>query len=136
VHPYGFWDKVYNDDFNSVRSLSFAAVQTYALEHIAGKPAFVEEHGSRRQEQTTTQAFNGTIEVEGEGLGRLSDGRSVEDKVHLAGAMAVVVVTDGEGSLNGVEVKRGDRLVVAEETEISAEGTLSAIVCFKAAVTA
>jgi endo-1,4-beta-mannosidase len=55
VHPYGFWDKVYNDDFNSVRSLSFAAVQAYALEHIAGKPAFVEEHGSRRQEQTSRQ---------------------------------------------------------------------------------
>ena len=52
THPYGFWGDVYNDDFNSVRSLTFAAAQTLALEQIAGKPAFVEEHGSRRQEQT------------------------------------------------------------------------------------
>ena len=53
THPYGFWGNVYNDDFNSVRSLTFAAAQTYALEHVAGKPSFVEEHGSRRQEQTS-----------------------------------------------------------------------------------
>ena len=53
THPYGFWGNVYNDDFLSVRSLTFAAAQTYALEQIAGKPAFIEEHGSRRQEQTS-----------------------------------------------------------------------------------
>ena len=53
THPYGFWGSVYNDDFLSVRSLTFAAAQTYALEQIAGKPAFIEEHGSRRQEQTS-----------------------------------------------------------------------------------
>ena len=55
VHPYGFGGNVYNDDFNSVRSLTFAASRNYALENIAGKPAFVEEHGSRRQEQTSRQ---------------------------------------------------------------------------------
>ncbi len=53
THPYGFWGDVYNDDFLSVRSLTFAASQTLALEQIAGKPAFVEEHGARRQEQTS-----------------------------------------------------------------------------------
>ena len=53
THPYGFWGDVYNDDFLSVRSLTFAAAQTCALEQIAGKPAFVEEHGARRQEQTS-----------------------------------------------------------------------------------
>ena len=52
THPYGFWGNAYIDDFLSVRSLTFAAAQTYALEQIAGKPAFIEEHGSRRQEQT------------------------------------------------------------------------------------
>ena len=52
THPYGFWGNAYNDDFLSVRSLTFAAAQTYALEQISGKPAFIEEHGSRRQEQT------------------------------------------------------------------------------------
>jgi hypothetical protein len=53
THPYGFWGDVYNDDFLSVRSLTFATAQTLALEQIAGKPAFVEEHGARRQEQTS-----------------------------------------------------------------------------------
>ena len=53
THPYGFWGDVYNDEFLSVRSLTFAAAQTCALEQIAGKPAFVEEHGARRQEQTS-----------------------------------------------------------------------------------
>ena len=55
THPYGFWGDVYNDDFLSVRSLTFAAAQTLALGQIAGKPAFVEEHGSRRQEQTSRE---------------------------------------------------------------------------------
>jgi hypothetical protein len=59
---------------------------------------------------------------------RLYGGR----KVHLAGAMAVVVVTDGEGAVNGIQVKRGDRLVVVDEAEVSAAGSISAIVCFKA----
>ena len=53
THPYGFWGEAYNDDFLSVRSLTFASAQTYALEQIAGKPAFIEEHGSRRQEQAS-----------------------------------------------------------------------------------
>ena len=55
THPYGFWGDVYNDDFLSVRSLTFAAAQTLALGQIAGKPAFVEEHGARRQEQTSRE---------------------------------------------------------------------------------
>lgn len=55
THPYGFWGDVYNDDFLSVRSLTFAVAQTLALGQIAGKPAFVEEHGSRRQEQTSRE---------------------------------------------------------------------------------
>ena len=36
-----------------MRSLTFAAAETYALEQVSGKPAFIEEHGSRRQEQTS-----------------------------------------------------------------------------------
>ena len=55
THPYGFWGDVYHDDFLSVRSLTFAAAQTLALGQIAGKPAFVEEHGARRQEQTSRE---------------------------------------------------------------------------------
>jgi len=53
THPYGFWGDVYNDDFLSVRSTAFATAETYALGQIGGKPAFIEEHGSRRQEQTS-----------------------------------------------------------------------------------
>lgn len=53
THPYGFWGNVYNDDFLSVRSTAFAAAETYALGQIGGKPVFIEEHGSRRQEQTS-----------------------------------------------------------------------------------
>ena len=51
--------------------------------------------------------------------------------VALSGASAVAVVTDGIGSLNGLSVKRGDRLVVSGEASIRAEGALSAIVCFR-----
>ena len=50
-------------------------------------------------------------------------------KVALDGASAVAVVTDGEGSLNGLAVQRGDRLVVSGESTLRAEGTLTAIVC-------
>ena len=53
THPYGFWGAVYNDDFTSVRSTTFAPAQTYVLEQITGTPAFIEEHGSRRQEQAS-----------------------------------------------------------------------------------
>ena len=52
MHPYGFGGTVYNDDFLSVRSTTFATALTYSLEQFGGKPAFIEEHGCRRQEQT------------------------------------------------------------------------------------
>ncbi len=51
------------------------------------------------------------------------------DNVILGGAPAVVVVTDGEGTLNGLSVERGDRLVVSGESALAAGGALSAIVC-------
>jgi hypothetical protein len=58
---------------------------------------------------------------------RLCGGR----RLRLDGAVSVVVILDGEGSLNGMSVEKGDRLVIVDEVELFAEGTLSAIVCFK-----
>jgi len=53
THPYGFWGNAYLDDFRSMRSVTFCAAQTAALSDVGGVPAFVEEHGSRRQEQAS-----------------------------------------------------------------------------------
>ena len=53
THPYAFWGAAYNDDFRSVRSVTYCAALTAALADIGGVPAFVEEHGSRRQEQAS-----------------------------------------------------------------------------------
>ena len=59
---------------------------------------------------------------------RLCGGR----KVCLDGAEGVIVVTDGEGVVNGMHVKRGDRLVITDEVELFADGAVTTIVCFKA----
>lgn len=53
THPYAFGGTAYIDDFRSIRSVTFCAALTSALEDVGGKPAFVEEHGSRRQEQAS-----------------------------------------------------------------------------------
>ena len=58
---------------------------------------------------------------------RLEGGGSVA----LGGAPAVVVVTEGGGSLNGLPVRRGDRLVATGEPVLAAGGSLSASVCFR-----
>ena len=58
---------------------------------------------------------------------RLADGGAVA----LDGASAVAVVTGESGSLNGVPVQCGDRLVVSGETALNANGGLSAVVCFQ-----
>ena len=58
---------------------------------------------------------------------RLTGGGSLD----LSGASAVVVVTDGAGTLNGLAVQHGDRLVGSAETHLRAEGNLSAIVCIR-----
>ena len=58
---------------------------------------------------------------------RLADGGAVA----LDGAPAVAVVTGESGSLNGVPVQCGDRLVVSGETALNADGGLSAVVCFR-----
>jgi len=49
--------------------------------------------------------------------------------VALGGSAAVVVVTEGEGTLNGLSVRRGDRLIVFGERTLAATGSLSAIAC-------
>ncbi len=53
MHPYHFWGAQYRDDFRSVRSTTYASAVTRILADVAGKPAFIEEHGSRRQEQAS-----------------------------------------------------------------------------------
>ena len=58
---------------------------------------------------------------------RLACGGSVV----LGGAGAVAVVTDGEGSLNGRTVKRGDRLAACGEESLCVDGSATALVCFK-----
>ena len=55
---------------------------------------------------------------------RLSGGGAVP----LDGAKAVVVVTGGEGRLNGLAATRGDRFVAWGESALKADGHLSAIV--------
>ena len=47
----------------------------------------------------------------------------------LGNASAVVVATEGAGTLNGLPVQRGDRFLVSGEAALHAVGPLSAIVC-------
>jgi len=53
------------------------------------------------------------------------------ERFSLGGASAVIVVTDGEGELNGVPVKRGDRIVVANEESLAYTGDCKSVVCFE-----
>ena len=46
----------------------------------------------------------------------------------LARPQGVVVVTDGEGAVNGVPAKVGDRLVFADETELTIKGGCTVVV--------
>lgn len=40
-----------------------------------------------------------------------------------------VIITDGKGNINGIEVKKGDRLFFNSDDEITAEGDLKAVIC-------
>ena len=42
---------------------------------------------------------------------------------------AVAVVTEGAGEVNGLAVKKGDRLVVADERQLAVIGGVTLIVC-------
>ena len=57
---------------------------------------------------------------------RLASGGNVA----LGGKPAVIVVTEGDGSLNGLPAKRGDRIVASGESALAATGALSCVVCF------
>ena len=54
----------------------------------------------------------------------LSGGRVVFPREH-----SVVVVTDGNGSVNGVDVKKGDRLLVCGAENLEAHGDVALVVC-------
>ena len=62
---------------------------------------------------STTQAFNGTFEIEGEGLGRLADGRFVKDAVGLSPVLVKLLDSDERLVIqahSGCEDARRDRL--------------------------
>ena len=42
---------------------------------------------------------------------------------------AVAVVTEGAGEVNGLAVKKGDRLVVAGEYQLAVTGAATLVVC-------
>ena len=56
---------------------------------------------------------------------RVTDG----GRVALPRDRAVAVVTDGAGEVNGLAVKKGDRLVIAGERQLAVSGTATLVVC-------
>ena len=50
-------------------------------------------------------------------------------RVALPRENSVVVVTEGEGAVNGVGVKKGDRLLVCGEKNVEAHGDVALVVC-------
>ena len=50
-------------------------------------------------------------------------------RVALPRDRAVAVVTEGAGEVNGLAVKTGDRLVVADERQLAVSGTVALVVC-------
>ena len=50
-------------------------------------------------------------------------------KVSLPRNRSVAVVTNGGGLMNGISVKEGDRLLVADEESIETSGDVALIVC-------
>jgi mannose-6-phosphate isomerase len=59
------------------------------------------------------------------GMWRVLGGASVV----LPRENSVVVVTDGVGSVNGVDVKKGDRLLVCGAENLEAHGDVALVVC-------
>ena len=56
---------------------------------------------------------------------RVTDG----GRVALPRDRAVAVVTEGAGEVNGLAVKKGDRLVIAGEQQLTVAGTATLVVC-------
>ena len=52
-----------------------------------------------------------------------------EGRVSLPRNRAVAVVTGGGGLVNGINVKKGDRLLVADEESIETSGDVALIAC-------
>ena len=54
-----------------------------------------------------------------------------EGDLSVSGAKGVAVVTHGEGRLNGSPVRKGDRLVFADESSLRLDGGCEVVVCLK-----
>lgn len=52
-----------------------------------------------------------------------------ESTLVLNRSPAVAVVTDGEGKINDVRVRKGDRIVVSEENMVACQGMCSVVLC-------
>jgi hypothetical protein len=50
-------------------------------------------------------------------------------RVALQRDRSVAVVTDGAGEVNGLAVKKGDRLVIADERQLAVSGEVTLVVC-------
>jgi len=53
------------------------------------------------------------------------------ESLPLNGTPAVIVVIEGEGSVNGIPVRRGSRLVAVDETTLECTGSCKLVVCRK-----
>ena len=76
--------------------------------------------GAREAELVCGPEFTGKFR-----MWRLRGGGSIA----TGGKTAVIVVTEGEGTLCGLHVRRGDRLVASGEGALAASGPVSAVVC-------
>ena len=54
-----------------------------------------------------------------------------EGELSVSGARGVAVVTQGEGRCNGLAVRKGDRIVFADEGSLRLDGGCEIVVCFK-----
>lgn len=54
-----------------------------------------------------------------------------EGELSVSGARGVAVVTQGEGYCNGLAVRKGDRIVFADEGSLRLDGGCEIVVCFK-----
>ena len=114
IHGGVGWEKMF--DVYEYDALEHEDVCRRYLRHCSQMAIDADKHVSQICGQEFTDKFS-MWRIEGQG--RLS----------LQRRPACVIVTDGEGALNGHFVDKGDRLLVADERSLETEGNATLVVC-------
>ena len=117
------WEKMF--DVYEYEGMTFEEVCARYVRRAGGSRCRATENMDAQQRVPPVRQILGPELTDKFSMWCVTDG----GRVALPRDRGVAVVTDGAGEVNGLAVKKGDRLVIADERHLAVSGTVTLVAC-------